>query len=145
MRSFRSVGIIAFCLALGACGGTTETGSPPSSSPTATQSSAGHDMSGTCSPSGDELEIEAENTAFDPTCLATKAGAAATLKFKNRDGFNHNLEIFKDAAATQSVFKGDPVSGNAEATYNVPALAKGTYHFHCDFHPSIMQGTFVVA
>jgi plastocyanin len=42
-------------------------------------------------------------------------------------------------AAGGSVFKGEIVSGK-QATYQVPALAAGTYTFICEVHPN-MKGT----
>lgn len=136
----RTMAMILVTVLAGACGGSGTPGTGASGSPT-----TGHNMSGTCSPTG-ELELEAENTAFDKTCLATKAATATTLRFKNRDGGTpHNMNVFRDAAATQSVFKGELVDAKTEKTYTIPALAKGTYHFHCDVHPGIMQGTFIAA
>ena len=36
------------------------------------------------------------------------------------------------------------VTGVAAKTYQVTPLPGGTYFFHCDVHPTVMFGTFVV-
>ena len=46
--------------------------------------------------------------------------------------------------AARSLFQGQIVIGPTTLTYHVGALAAGTYYFHCDVHPTAMQGTFVV-
>ena len=40
--------------------------------------------------------------------------------------------------------QGQIVIGPTTVTYHVVALVAGTYYFHCDVHPTAMQGTFVV-
>ena len=35
--------------------------------------------------------------------------------------------------------------GPKAMVYAVPNLKAGTYHFHCEIHPNLMNGTFVVA
>jgi hypothetical protein len=38
------------------------------------------------------------------------------------------------------------VTGVASSEYQLPALDPGkTYYFHCDYHPTTMQGTITVA
>jgi len=60
----------------------------------------------------------------------------------NKDaGIPHNIEI-KDASS-MSMFKGDIITGTAETSYQVPALAAGTYQFVCSVHPN-MVGTLKV-
>ena len=49
--------------------------------------------------------------------------------------------IASDAA---SFFTGQIVTGPTTVTYHVDALAAGTFFFHCDIHPTLMFGTFVV-
>ena len=56
----------------------------------------------------------------------------------NESGVPHNVEI-KEAGGT-SVFKGDIITGPAEADYVVPALEAGDYPFNCTVHPN-MTGT----
>jgi plastocyanin len=66
-------------------------------------------------------------------------GPARDIQYDNNDpGIPHNVEI-KDANGT-SVFKGQIITGPATASYQIPALAAGTYTFVCDVHPN-MTGT----
>jgi len=88
---------------------------------------------------GAVLHISARNIAFDTDHLETPAGQAFVLDFDNNDpGIPHNVEI-KDASGT-SLFKGQIITGPATISYQVPALAAGSYMFVCDVHPN-MTGT----
>jgi plastocyanin len=96
------------------------------------------------------LEIVAEGTAFDPTCLVAPAGEPFTIEFDNRDPVSatgpHNIAIAVDEAAVASdpIFKGDLVNGPDTVSYEVPAIQdEGSYFFHCDVHPT-MTGTLAV-
>lgn len=109
-----------------------------------------------CAPSGSSTAIAvaaptgASASGFDKKCLAVAAGKAFTVTFSNDDtGVPHNWALFSDAAATQRVggapSPGDIVAAGSKQTYNLKALQAGTYYFHCDIHPTTMNGTFVVA
>jgi plastocyanin len=74
--------------------------------------------------------------------LTAPANAPFQIDFDNEDAsVQHNVTI-KDASGTM-VFKGDLVTGVAETTYNVPAIAAGSYTFYCIVHPN-MTGTLTV-
>jgi len=94
-----------------------------------------------------QLDIVAQNTAFDPTCLIAAAGSPFTINFDNKDSVTatgpHNIAIF-DKAGGKNLFTGNPDNGPATAKYSVPTLAAGSYYFHCDFHPTVMFGTLAV-
>ena len=108
--------------------------SAPPSTPSTPSSSA---------PTGAVLHISAQNIAFDTDHLEAPAGQAFALDFDNNDpGIPHNVEI-KDANGT-SVFKGQIITGPAKISYQVPALAAGSYMFVCDVHPN-MTGTLTAA
>ena len=74
------------------------------------------------------LQIVAEGTAFDPTCLVAPAGEPFTIEFDNRDPVAatgpHNIAIAVDEAAVASdpIFKGDLVNGPDTVAYDVPAI-----------------------
>jgi plastocyanin len=88
---------------------------------------------------GTTLEVEAENIAFKESTLAAPADQAFKIDFKNQDqGVPHNVEI-KDSSGA-SKFRGEIITGPAEATYDVPALPAGSYTFVCSVHPN-MTGT----
>jgi len=108
----------------------------------ATAPAGGQSPGGTQAPSG--LSISATSLAFSTSQLTTAANTPAPLTFTNNDpGTTHNVSVYKDSAYTTNVFRGDPVTGPATQTYNLPALAAGTYYFKCDYHPT-MTGTLVV-
>jgi plastocyanin len=120
----------------------------PSASAPATPAAPPASAASTAAPSGGPvatgttLHIAAQNIEFDTNQLEAPAGQAFTLEFSNNDpGIPHNVEI-KDATGA-SVFKGEIVTGPAKASYQVPALAAGTYMFICDVHPN-MTGTLTV-
>ena len=105
----------------------------PGGSPAPTASSA---------PAGTVLKVVAVGIKFDVKELSAPADAAFQIEFDNQDaGIPHNVEI-KDANG-QSVFKGELFNGAAVRTYDVPALAAGTYTFICTVHPN-MTGTLKV-
>ena len=90
---------------------------------------------------GAVLEITAEGIAFDTDTLAAPADTPFQIVFANNDaGIPHNVEIKKDG---QSVWVGDIFNGVETRTYDVPALAAGTYEFICTVHPN-MKGTLTV-
>jgi plastocyanin len=112
---------------------TTPPGSPPSS----------------CRPNGTELTQTASHTSFQERCLAAPAGRPFTINFTNADqGTMHDIHIFsadpmKEPNAT-SFFTGQIVTGPTTITYRVDPLSAGVFFFHCDIHPTLMFGAFVV-
>jgi cytochrome c oxidase subunit II len=108
------------------------TGPPPASGPPAT------------GPAGSPttISISAANTAFSTAALDAPAGVPFSVAFANNDsGVPHNFDIV-DANGNE-VFKGDIVTGVTTVTYQVPALAAGSYGFRCIVHPT-MTGTLTV-
>jgi plastocyanin len=85
--------------------------------------------------------VVAQGNAFSPATVTVKAGKAFGLTLDNKDSAPHNIAIFKDASAAESVSAGDIVS-SARTTQQVPALAKGEYFFRCDVHKE-MTGKIV--
>ena len=136
---------LAIALSVVACtGGTTPdwtyapaTPAPPSQAPTAGTSSAPSDGGQVVM-----LELTAQNIQYDKTDLEAPADQPFQISFANNDaGVPHNVEI-KNANGG-SVFKGEIFNGVDTRTYDVPALAAGTYTFVCTVHPN-MTGTLVV-
>lgn len=162
MRSLRPIAFGILVLTLVGCSSATpgwtyapapaitpppDTSAAPSSAPSAGASAApsGLAPSGPA-PSGpsDEttIEITALNIAFDKSELEAPADEPFQIVFANNDaGIPHNVEI-KDAAGT-TVFKGEIFNGVETRTYDVPALAAGSYTFICTVHPN-MAGTLTV-
>lgn len=107
----------------------------------------GHGGGGhSCEPSGTALTVTAKNVKYDKDCLAAPAGQPFTIAFDNNDaGVPHNVAIFRNPEMSDRLFTGETFNGDKTVTYDVPALPAGDYHFHCDAHPDLMEGTFVVA
>lgn len=119
-------GLVVLAAVLAACSGT-------SAAPATNQPSAGDGGTAT----GDAVTVVAKDIAFKNPDVTVKAGAPVRIVLDNQDGAPHNIAI--SDANGQGVFKGEIVS-NAKVTYDVPALAAGTYTFLCEVHPD-MKGT----
>ncbi len=129
-------------------GGVTAASAPPaggSPAPSATPSASPSATTAACTPSGTTLHITAMNATFDVACLAAPAGSPFKIVFDNMDpAVIHNISIYTDSSASQSLFTGELVTGPKTVTYKVDALQPGTYFFRCDVHPTTMFGTFIV-
>jgi plastocyanin len=130
----------------GASGGPSASGPAASAVASAVASAeAGGGASGAPAGSGAAgapVVVEALNLEFKTPEVNSPASVPFQIEFRNGDaGTPHNVDI-KDASGNE-VFKGDIVTGVIVATYNVPALAPGTYPFVCDVHPN-MTGTLKV-
>ena len=98
----------------------------------------------TCSPSGTALSVTVSGTKLDKDCLAAPANQAFTINYDNKDQLAHNIAILESHSATDAMFKGEVFRGPAVKTLNVRALPAGTYAFHCEVHPTMESGTFIV-
>ena len=119
-----TLGLLALAAVLAACSGA-------SAAPATTPPTPGG------SPSGNTVAIAAKDLKFDQSQVTVPAGSPFQIAFDNQEGAPHNVAISDPAGA--SVFKGEIVSSK-QVTYQVPALAAGTYTFICEVHPD-MKGT----
>src|ERR1051325_10296548 len=103
------------------------------------------DMTGSCAATGTTVSISAHDTVFDKGCLAVPADTPFVIRFDNRDPVAHNVALLGHHGDTHTLFRGEWVNGPGSITYRVGSLPAGTYHFHCEAHPTVMMGTFVVA
>jgi uncharacterized membrane protein/plastocyanin len=79
----------------------------------------------------DRIDV-APNTPFD-------------VVFANLDeGVRHNVAIYEDESAEESLFVGETIAGPRSVTYDVPPLEPGEFYFRCDVHPQ-MDGMLEVA
>jgi plastocyanin/uncharacterized membrane protein len=86
-----------------------------------------------------------DDQRFIPSTLAVPAGEPFVVAFRNEDGgVPHNVGIYRDDSAEESLFVGDLVDGPTTVTYELPALDPGAYFFRCDVHPQ-MNGTLEAA
>ena len=109
-----------------------------------------------CQPSGSTTSLSiaapagASANGFDKTCLAVVAGKPFKVDFTNNDTppIVHNWALFTNSSGTDQLGGGSvsqPVSPGQTQSYSIKALQPGQYFYRCDFHPTTMNGTFVVA
>lgn len=129
----------------GPASGAPASGAPASAAPSSGPSAgASSGPSGAPAPSGGSASvmISASNITFEQTSVDAPAGTPFNVVFDNKDaGVPHDVWI-KDSTGNP-VFQGAIVTGPTQTTYNVPALAAGSYTFNCSVH-SNMTGTMVV-
>ena len=109
--------------------------------------SASGDEGGEPVPSGPppnpaEIRIVALNVKFDQAALTVPADEPLTIIFDNQDlGTPHDVDILDDGGT--KVFDGVDFPGPKVETYQVPALAAGSYTFLCSVHPALMTGPLI--
>ena len=134
----------AAMLVLVSCGGGGGSEDEDIAAPSATTAMSHGGPDASCSPSGTTVSVVASGTMFSTSCLAAPANQQFTISYDNRDSIAHNIVILESHTATSTLFRADIFAGPKTSTFNVGALRPGTYAFHCEVHPSVMQGTFVV-
>ena len=99
-----------------------------------------------CATSSSTAELIAENNAFNKTTIRGYAGQEVSIIFENKDNTSHNFAVYATPEGKQVIFKGEALSSPGTITYTFTALDEpGSYYFQCDFHPSTMNGSFIVA
>lgn len=89
------------------------------------------------------VSVTAQNIAFLEETVEVPADEAFEMTFENLDaGVPHNVSIYTDESAAESLFIGEIFNGVATQVYEIPALAAGSHYFQCDVHPA-MAGTVV--
>jgi hypothetical protein len=89
-------------------------------------------------------EISASSVvSFETGTLVVPCCRGFELIFhNNQDGVPHNVKITDSPAQATVIFDGEPITGSASVTYNVPAIPEGDYYFLCRIHPN-MNGTLL--
>ncbi|HEX2038228.1 MAG TPA: cupredoxin domain-containing protein [Acidimicrobiales bacterium] len=91
-----------------------------------------------------EVEIVAEDVAFEQDEVVVPARTDVDIVFTNHDAVFHNVAVYEgDGPEAVPIFNGEGFEGEATRTYEVKTPESGTYTFVCDFHPN-MKGQFVV-
>ena len=80
------------------------------------------------------VQIEALGIAYTTTAVTAPADTPFKLEFANNDANVPHDVVLKDGAGTE-VFRTDVFPGVATKSYDVPALAAGSYPFVCTIHP----------
>lgn len=160
MRILRILAAAALVLSVAACSSSTSpgwtfsptvpptaapeqpSGAPPTVVPGATDPATGG--GGGTETVGTNINLIAQNIAFDQAEITVPSNTTFTITFDNRDsGIPHNVAIHKDSPTGEAVFTGEIITGVATKVYDVPALPAGTYAFVCTVHPN-MTGTLTV-
>jgi plastocyanin len=130
------IGLLVGVLALGlaGCGGGDEGGSASGTTAAPETTSAPET---TTSGGGNELQLTAQGTAWDPTSFDLTADSSYTLEVRNQDSIEHNF-TFTEGNANQDIEGGE----DAKVTFTAPAA--GSYQFICKYHPAAMKGTITV-
>ena len=156
MKIIRTLAVATFAmLALAACGGGGSETSEPTSATTTPASTATSVPSESQAPSGGSdltltAPVGASNSGFAEKELTADADTPLTITFVNEDtGVPHNVQIFEGTDTTVTPLwapeGNELITGVGEETYEVPALAAGTYTYNCFSHPATMLGTLTVA
>lgn len=82
---------------------------------------------------------------FDENKITVPADTPFTITFDNKqEGVDHNIDIFSDAAKTQSIYDGEIITGPDTIDYALDPLTAGVYPFICKVHPVTMVGEIIV-
>ena len=133
-RATAILGLICLVLVLGACTGAAAGNPSPAGTTTPPGSAAG--------PASGVIQISSKDLKFSTATLAAPANKPFQIAYDNQDGAPHNVAIY-DSSFSSKVCGEEPFGGPKQVTYNVPALAPGTYGFRCDVHTD-MKGTLEV-
>lgn len=92
-----------------------------------------------------EVEIVADNNAFDKSEIELPTGVASTIVVRNEEEVPHNLAIYESrdsAADVQSALaRTDIFQGPATRNLSFEPPGSGEYYFQCDVHAAQMNGT----
>jgi plastocyanin len=88
-------------------------------------------------PSGPTTAVAAEGLAFDVETIVLEAKKPASIEFENLDTAPHNIAIYQDESAADTIFQGEQISGPDSITYEFDAPKAGEYYFQCDVHPDM--------
>ena len=121
--------VILMLVAISGCSGSTTTTATPSGSVTTPST---------------QIDLTAQDSAFDKSVITVPAGAQITINFVNKDVWGHNFAAYTDEAAATPIFIGQIIrSSSISYTFTAPATP-GTYFFRCDPHARIMKGQLIV-
>jgi len=116
------IAMVALAVVVAACGSSTAGSSPPLEQT--------------------DVTITSRDMVFDQASLTIEAESASSLRLVNEDAAPHNVAIYSDESATESLFIGELITATS-IVYELPALEPGTYFFRCDLHPE-MNGMLTV-
>ena len=128
----------------GASGAPAPSGASGAPAPSAASGAPAPSSTPAASSATGAIVISASGIKFEQTTVSAPAGKPFQISFENKDaGTPHNVVIHQGDASGAVLFSGVVFNGVETRTYDVPALAAGTYAFVCIVHPT-MVGTLNV-
>ena len=128
----------------GASGAPAPSGASGAPAPSAASGAPAPSSTPAASSAAGAVVISASGIKFEQTTVSAPAGKPFQISFENKDaGTPHNVVIHQGDASGAVLFSGVVFNGVETRTYDVPALAAGTYAFVCIVHPT-MVGTLNV-
>ena len=135
-QKFVAPALVVLGLTFAACGGDDD--------PVAVPVSGGTESSDTTTSAGrsaEELEVNAEDIAFDVERIEIDVGETATLTFNNNDAdIPHNFHVRAGAVDARTEIRPGPDTQTLEFTID----GAGSYTFICDVHPE-MTGELIAS
>jgi plastocyanin len=132
---------VALLVGLTACGSDDKSSSGATSR--ATTPAGGATNAATGETGATSVQVVAKDFSFDPDSFTVAAGKDVTITLNNQGSATHTLTVYKDEAFTEPVAGADTknVSGASKGEFTT-TFAAGEYYFHCQRHPTQMQGEF---
>ncbi len=92
------------------------------------------------------LDISAQGTAFNTSCLVASAGELFNIAFENLEAVPHNIAVYPGPdPAPEDLIAGTTITlGPGPQSLEVGPLDAESYFFRCDAHPIQMTGVLAV-
>lgn len=152
-----SIGLLAFVLIAGACGGSdSKKASTPAAGATsaATKPAAGATVAATKAPGAvatartdvDELKVIAKDFSFTLDLTSVRPGAPGVdVRFANQGATTHTLAFYKDADFKTKIGESNPVAAGSSVAFPfVPPSGATSVFYRCEIHPGQMKGELAV-
>ncbi len=93
-----------------------------------------------------DVTIKSWGGEFHQDELVLRANDTMVLNFRNEEkGLRHNVALYKDASATEPIFRSAVIAGPGHSQYSFQAPPPGTYYFRNDLHPTVNGPVTAVA
>jgi cytochrome c oxidase subunit 2 len=98
-----------------------------------------------CPPGPPAVQLVAENTSWNATCIAVPSNTPWSATVVNKDaGIDHTFAVFDSSKLKVKYFESPAVTGPSTATFQPAPLRPGRYYFECTVHGPSMSGTLIV-
>jgi Cytochrome C oxidase subunit II, periplasmic domain/Cupredoxin-like domain len=98
-----------------------------------------------CPPGPPQVQLVAQNTAWNAACVAIPPNKPWSATVVNKDdGIDHTFGVFDSSKLKTKYFNSPPVPGPSTATFRLAPLRPGRYYFECTIHGPSMSGTLIV-